>query len=628
MKNIFIKSKRSILLFLSFILFISQSQEIFAANETTHFKWATVLAKLSGLNEVVGNAAGKQNQAADSIYGAAATHVGLATSLAGQKIHFPQAITPFNLENDSQKDYTVESTGGSAVFIRKLFRKMTTNGVSTLNNSEAYELSMTGFRENDAMKVFTGAHTVTDASAFHANFKATMRVGILSVPVGHMSNGVENDRQTVIRVKAATEALLAVYIAARRRQEASGIGVNTEWLNKLSNEEISFQKYDTKNDTLLPEVITKKVNINEPSEVATWLFSQPVVEKYLSELPVRTNPKYLNQAMETLSQYLKKHQVFLDNRTIDDLFKERSRSWYAQRMDEYQALRDFIGTAWERGLLNEVKILNDAFANPLTGATKLEQILTERTTEGAATGAEHEKGQPEFGTRAYVLDMVVWTYGRGIVRIPYHRWHADYMIEDLQRFITRFENTAIDKIEFKLFGHRSKFVENPRKVYWEKVQKKYKKAIAKREGTKLSFYEKTVLMAEAIVNTQISPEHTVVSYSNAEKYKLITMFQKYLWGDYYNPITAPGNHDLLYPEQREALLSQLREKFGTDLISEKMYMDWLKHEKWINDAYNSKTPTTVIQKAAAKILDRAGKGGSGPSNPRALICSAIFKSSH
>lgn len=624
MEYIFIKSKRIVLLLLSVIMFMSQSQSIFAANETTHFKWATVLALLSGLNKVTSNAAGKYNQAPDSIYGAAATHVGLATSLAGQKFHFPEPITSFNLENDSQKDYTVENTGGTkAIFIRKLFRKMTTNGVSTLNNAEAYELTMEGFRENDAMKAFTGAHPVTDASAFHANFKSTLRVGIISVPVGHMSNGVENDRQTVIRVKASTESLLAVYIAIRRRQEVSGVGVDTEWLNKLSNEVITFQKYNTITEELLPEIITKKVNINEPSEVATWLFSQPVVQKYLNELPVRTNPKYLHQAMQTISQYLKKHKVFLEDRMVDSLFKERSHLWYAQRMDEYQALRDLISIAWERGLLNETKILNDAFANPLTGATKLEQILTERITEGAATGADHERGQPEFGTRAYVLDMVVWTYGRGVVRIPYHRWHADYMIQDLQSFITRFENAGIDKIEFELFGQKSKFVENPRKSYWDKVWKHYHKSIAKKQE-KLSFSEKSVIMANAIVNTQVSPDHTLVSYSKAEKYKLMTLFQKYLWGDYYNPTTAPGNHDLLYPEQREFLLSQLREKFGTDLISEKMYLDWLKHEKWINDAYNSKTPTTKIQKAAVWILNKTGKDRGGLPQSKILNCSAIF----
>lgn len=629
MKSIFVKTNRKMLLSWFAVLLINQPQMILAANETTHFKFAQLLGELAGLDQNASNVVAKLNLAPDIIYGASATHAGIATSLAGEKVHFPTTITPFTLENDGQDDHTIEKKGHIAKFVSGLFRKMTTNGVSTLNNPEAYEQSMSGFRNNDPFKVFIGAHTITDSSSFHANFKATLRVGIISVPVGHMSNGIENDRQTVIRLKAATEALLAIYIAARRRQESTSIGVNKEWLEKLSNQEITYQNYDKSTNKLLNEVYTKKVNINEPSEVATWFFSQQIVQKYLNELPVRTNPKYLNQAMEKLSAYIKRHEVFLENKMVDDIFKERSAVWYSQKMDEYLALRDLLGIAWQRGLLNEPKIISDVFANALTGVTKLEDYLINRTTTGAATGAEHDRGQPGFGTRDYILDNVVWTYGKGIVRIPYHRFHADYMIEDLQNFITRFENEEIDKIKMELFGGKSKFVENPRKVYWDKVWKHYKKEVNKSQGSreKLTYSQKILILANAIVNTEVSPEHTIVSFSTSEKYKLMIMLQKYLWQDYFAPNTAPGNYDLLFPIQREALLEKLQEKFGSDLISEKMYRDWLKYEKWINDAYNSKTPTTNIQKAAAWILkyDSENKLNSNLKNQK-LSCAALFTS--
>lgn len=570
-----------------------------AADETGHINLSELVYLWFGLNPDLARHASALNGSLDIIKLGGALPPNPFAGAASTYGHFANPSTPLD-------DHLIDEDAAFQTFkklVHGALKGLTAHGVAEIANSAAYEMLMRGFRTNDSILFFMGLHTLMDvAGGFHNDYMGSITSSrffkvLFQIPVGHWSNGTDNDRLTPQRIKLTLRAFAPILIAFRQRQ-MNNEGINLEWLQHLKSQ---------------------GVDIDNPNSMVDHFLDDPFVQNVLiDELPARTNPKYLRGAFEIFTRRFEKHNAFKTPESMRVLGAELMPGWIAKKLNEMEMMSEFIDEAWKRGLLNEDNVLKDAFTGSITGATELQRLVSYENSEERT-----ENGGPLPFTRDWVIDRIIYGYLKGAVHIPYHKWKDGYLVEDLERLKKDLDLGGVQKIQQHFFGETTLFVDKPARTFWKAVFSQWNQRL--KTGEFKGMADEILGLAEAISTTVIDQEKSINTLS-LKYYKAVSkrflgfLLSKSLLNIVRNSsakYTDPGTQDLVDPANRQQLVEELGGKFGS-FMSKKDIEEIVQENRTLNKKYNSTEPVGWIQKAAKKYVDTFGPGQAIRSCIRAL----------
>lgn len=585
----------------SYIFGLSQTQ---AAGQTGHADLMRLLSAIYGFNIEAAQHIASVNQSADDVPGSAATAFPFGGVVA-EKGHFARVVTKSDLR---EKDVLgLLKNNGERTFW-EAFNAFMMNGtmgggVAALSNAEGAEMIGKSMVNGDGTTFLLGMHYLMDvAGGFHDGYMGALNAPIpilskfLKVPLGHLVDGDSPDALAIGKI-ALSMVALGPFLITLRETQRNNVGVNTQWMNEMRG---------------------RGVDMNDNSAIMRWFFDQPEVEKCLKAyLPATQSEVFVQKVAESLEERLRSLHFFKSDDVLQDkiaalvarateLRNDGSESWLTNDL-----IRQMIDESWREGHLYERKIVKEVFTDYLDPEGKtatLEALLIPNKMEDlpdyvrtAILSLLATKGGHMPHTRGWALEQILAKVTRGMMTQPWEKFDTAHVNEDTTSARLAAEKTAMDKLEKHFFNRTSAYSYNPGIEYWSKVFDRWTTLLPDTEGQ--SIRSKVITFFDIILSTKIHEGNEVHSLEGRLKLEIFLKTLRFVVVDgFFRPLTSNGNFRVKHQELRRQVIAEIQSKHPQGLLTEEMLARSIRHNRRINQKYNSDTPVGPIQKTANVIV--------------------------